>query len=678
MTRSNRPPASMARSTAWRSPCRRISRCPRAASTSAPAMTASSRSGGSISTSASPRGPLARANHIDRLVFAGGPGSEDRHHQHRQELSRPAAGARRARHRRGRGEPARPAAAQDRPGTVWPLDPRIVADSPPGSTLLIVVEEKRSLLETQLREAKPCNSPHPPVVIGKKDEAGNHLFRLSARSSRTRSRSPSANACSKIEPNPRLDERMAEIRAAWPACPMLRISPAASPFCAGCPHNSSTVVEGGRGYAGGATGWCSSFRRATPKGRPIWVGGANWIGEAPFSPAARLPENRRWHMDSGTLAIRAATRGVKITYKILYNDAVAMTGGQPVDTNLDAAIIARQVRGEGVTASPSCPTSGEISRRCRLPARRHLPPPRRHPGAPGADGRRRRTVLNTTRPAPPRSAAGASAAIVPIRTVASMRAGCLLPRVRRQVQLRRDPGGSRPRSAPGGCSTSRLCNKDYSCLKGFCPSFVTVEGGGAEWGAEASSSRRDRAPSGPAGAGAAAARAPLVDPRHRHPAEAARVGHILGMAAHLEGKGSGVVDMAGLSQKNGAVSDPSQAGPPAGGYCHHRIRARWHRSHPRLREITSASERVLATASRARTAAVVNSHQPPVHRGKSRFQDLRPTRWGCRSRRGPGRAPPLSSTPPRLRPRSIGNFDRRQSLHPRLRLAARLGAQKSG
>ena len=131
---------------------------------------------------------------------------------------------------------------------------------------------------------------------------------------------------------------MAEIRAVMAGLPMLPISPAASPyFCAGCPHNSSTVVpEGGRGYAGIGCHWMVQFIRpryakAHPYGRR---------GRATGSARRRSPTRKHvfqnlgdgTYYHSGSLAIRAAiAAGVNITYKILYNDAVAMTGGQPVD-----------------------------------------------------------------------------------------------------------------------------------------------------------------------------------------------------------------------------------------------------------------------------------------------------------------------------------------------------------
>ena len=231
---------------------------------------------------------FARANHIDRLVFAGGPAPKigiistgKSYLDLRQALDELGI---------DEVEASRLGLRLLKIGLVWPLDPRIVADFAAGLDLLIVVEEKRSLLETQLRE-QLCNSPHPPVVIGKKDEAGNHLFPAFGTLEPNQIALAIGERMLKREPNPRLEERMAEIRRRHgrpvQCCPISRRR--IPYFCAGCPHNSSTVAPRRRRAAmpgSAATGWCSSFRRAIPKGRPIWVARAPTGSARRRSPTA--------------------------------------------------------------------------------------------------------------------------------------------------------------------------------------------------------------------------------------------------------------------------------------------------------------------------------------------------------------------------------------------------------
>ncbi|MGI9465117.1 MAG: indolepyruvate ferredoxin oxidoreductase family protein, partial [Aestuariivirgaceae bacterium] len=239
-------------------------------------------------------------------------------------------------------------------GMVWPLDPDIINEFVAGLDLVIVVEEKRSLLESQLRE-QLCNERKAPMVIGKKDETGDHLF----------------PAFGTLEPNQiaiAIAERVLNKRKSAPIAARLNAIKLAMGnirnsadlaeripyFCAGCPHNSSTVLpDGGRGYAGIGCHWMVQYipERNTEGATHMGGEGANWIGEAPFSKRQHVFQNLGdgTYNHSGLLAIRAAVAaGVNITYKILYNDAVAMTGGQPHEGGLDVPTIAHQVRAEGI------------------------------------------------------------------------------------------------------------------------------------------------------------------------------------------------------------------------------------------------------------------------------------------------------------------------------------------
>ena len=228
-------------------------------------------------------------------------------------------------------------------------------------------------------------------------------------------------------------------------------------------------------------------------------------------------------------------------------------------------------------------------------------------------------------------------------------------RLRRQVELRRDQPVETPFGRKRQIDQS-ACNKDYSCLKGFCPSFVTVEGGELIRGFRASSSPAIPAVPGPARAGTALAGAPVVDPGHRHRRHRRRDRRSYsrhGGASRGQGLGHDRHGRAVAEERCGR--DPSQAGPPG------------RRTSP-----PSASRPVAPISSSAAiwSPAPPSACSPPPAEPAPRrsstptrpcrpsspaipISKFRPTRWGCRSRRGPAPAPPHSSTPPRLRPRCL-------------------------
>jgi indolepyruvate ferredoxin oxidoreductase len=183
---------------------------------------------------------------------------------------------------------------------VWPLDPEIVQEFAKGLDQIIVVEEKRSLLETQLRE-QLCNDPKAPMIIGKKDEKDATLFPAWGTLEPNQIAVAIAERLLKKRKSKPVEEKLAAIKAAMGN---VSNSPSLAEripyFCAGCPHNSSTVVpEGGRGYAGIGCHWMVQYipARNTEGATHMGGEGANWIGEAPFSkPQARVPEPGRWHL----------------------------------------------------------------------------------------------------------------------------------------------------------------------------------------------------------------------------------------------------------------------------------------------------------------------------------------------------------------------------------------------
>ncbi len=338
-------------------------------------------------------------------------------------------------------------------------------------------------------------------------------------------------------------------------------------FCSGCPHNISTQVpEGSRAYAGIGCHYMALWMDRRTEGFTQMGGeGANWIGEAPFSTRDHVFQNigdGTWG-HSGTLAMRAtAAAGVNITYKILYNDAVAMTGGQPVEGNLSVDRVARQVAAEGakriaiVTDDPH-----------KYPASATWPA--------GATIHHRSALAEVQEEL--REVKGLSVLIYDQTCAAEKRR-------RRKRGLAPDPDqrvviNSLVCEGCGDCGVKSncvsiqpletefgrkrridqsSCNKDYSCLEGFCPSFVTVHGAKLKAGRAVSSTRLPPVPE-PSIAAPDATRAILITGVGG--TGIVTVGQIIGMAAHLDGLGIGVIDMAGLAQKGGAVAIHMRIGP---------------------------------------------------------------------------------------------------------------------
>lgn len=449
----------------------------------------------------------------------------------------------------------------------WPLDPGELADFVRGVDLVIVVEEKRSLLEVQVRE-ELYGTPNQPKVIGKRDEAGEWLF-------------PVHGA---LDPNDIavcIGERVAERSVHAPkallasvarnverlkaAQEVLKTTPVISTripyFCSGCPHNSSTVVpEGMRAYAGiGCHYMVSWMDRSTEGSTQMGGEGANWVGEAPFSKRGHVFQNLGdgTYNHSGHLAIRFAVAAkVNITYKILFNDAVAMTGGQRHEGGLTVPMIAAQMRAEGVEriaivsdepdkyagTGAAFPVATTFHHRDDLQSVQ-----REIAGVPGvtvliydqtcaAEKRRRRKRGQFPDPAK---------RVIINELVCEGCGDCGVQSNCVSIQpIETEFGRKR-------MIDQSSCNKDYSCVKGFCPSFVTVHGAEMKKGkALAATADLSGAPD------------PVIpDIDHTYNVLIAgiggtgivTVGAILGMACHLEKKGVGLIDMAGLAQKGGEV-----------------------------------------------------------------------------------------------------------------------------
>src|SRR5438034_391366 len=235
----------------------------------------------------------------------------------------------------------------------WPLSQRELMEFAQGLDLIIVVEEKRSLIEVQVRE-ELYGTANQPVCIGKKDEQGNWLFPVKgALDPNDVAICIGERILQRIGPNAEIAARVAALKEAQRILAETQDVAVRTPyFCSGCPHNSSTVVpDGMRAYAGIGCHYMAQWMDRSTLGYTQMGGeGANWIGEAPFSSRPHVFQNLGdgTYNHSGYMAIRAAiAAGINITYKILFNDAVAMTGGQANDGDLTVPQIARQVAAEG-------------------------------------------------------------------------------------------------------------------------------------------------------------------------------------------------------------------------------------------------------------------------------------------------------------------------------------------
>jgi indolepyruvate ferredoxin oxidoreductase len=445
-------------------------------------------------------------------------------------------------------------------GCPWPLSRSELAEFANGLDLIIVVEEKRSLIEVQVRE-ELYGTANQPVCIGKRDEAGNWLFPVKGALDPNEVAICIGDRLLKYHRNDEIAQRVARLKELQRVAAETRdIAERIPYFCSGCPHNSSTVVpEGMRAYAGIGCHFMAQWMDRSTLGYTQMGGeGANWVGEAPFSTRNHVFQNLGdgTYNHSGYMAIRAAiASNTNITYKILFNDAVAMTGGQANDGGLTVPRVARQVAAEGakrvvvVTDEPekyqsdvAWPEGLTIHHRDDL-----IEVQKSLAAIPGvtamiydqtcaAEKRRRRK--RHTFPDPDKR-------VIINELVCEGCGDCGVKSNCVSVQpLETEWGRKR-------IIDQSSCNKDFSCVKGFCPSFVTVHGARLKKGGVVAADH---------------ALASLPEPNLPAIAQTYNVivtgvggtgivtiGGILGMAAHLEGRGVGVLDMAGLAQKGGAV-----------------------------------------------------------------------------------------------------------------------------
>ncbi len=453
----------------------------------------------------------------------------------------------------------------------WPLEPEGVRHFAEGLEEILVVEEKRQVVEYQLKEQLyNWRDDVRPRVVGKFDEKGEWVrphgdWLLPALSELTPAMIARviAGRIERLGLHPRQSEKL-KARVDWinakeaalakPKIILERIPY----FCSGCPHNTSTnVPEGSRATAGiGCHVMAIWMDRSTNTFTHMGAEGVPWIGQAPFTTEkhifTNLGDGTYYH--SGLLAIRAAVAAkVNITYKILYNDAVAMTGGQPVDGPISPAAIAQQVAAEGVAKivvvsdEPDKYPAGYFAAGTAIHHRDDLDLVQRqlrdtagctillYDQTCAAEKRRRRKRGKLVDPA---RRVFINELVCEGCGDCGIKSNCVsVAPVETEFGRKRTIDQS-------------SCNKDYSCVNGFCPSFVYVDGGSLKKPKKADASELPALPD-PVPAGTAEPYGIVVTGIGG--TGVITIGALLGMAAHLEGKGVSVLDMTGMAQKNGAV-----------------------------------------------------------------------------------------------------------------------------
>ncbi len=453
-------------------------------------------------------------------------------------------------------------------GMTWPLEPLGIRAFARGLRDILVVEEKHAFIESQMKELFYNFDGDRPSIVGKYDEQGQWILPSTGELTPATIAGVIARRLQQFIPEGSRDTahirevlRWMEQKEGELALPRAQF-PRVPHYCSGCPHNTSTVVpEGSRALAGiGCHYMVTWMDRDTDTFTQMGGEGVTWCGQSAFTETPHVFQNLGdgTYFHSGSLAIRqSVAAGVNITYKILYNDAVAMTGGQPVDGTLSVPQIAHQVRSEGVQtivllsddidkwSDPSIFPSGvEFHDRRELDAvQKRL---REVKGASvlifdqtcATEKRRRRKRGKMVDPQKR----------VFVNTLVCEGCGDCGKKSFCVSVLPRDTEFGRKREID-----QSNCNKDYSCVEGFCPSFVTVHGGKPRKGNKVSTAER-----------LASLPKPRIESDLSQPwnilitgvggTGVVTIGALLGMAGHLEGRGSTVLDQTGLAQKGGAVT----------------------------------------------------------------------------------------------------------------------------
>ena len=505
-------------------------------------------------------------------------------------------------------------------GMPWPLEPQGLKSFAAGLETLMVIEHKRPLIEGQARAALYDLPAHArPRIIGKTDEQGHPL--LSELSSLSVAEIALAIA-DRLPPGPHMDrvhDYLSRVSAASMAAVTLATEQQRKPFfCSGCPHNTSTrLPEGSRALAGIGCHYMASFSDPqTDLNSHMGGEGLTWVGSAPFTSEKHVFVNLGdgTYNHSGSLAIRASiAAGSHVTYKLLFNDAVAMTGGQRAESGFTPAQITRQLASEGVARTIIVAAE-----------------PDRYDGvtdlAPGVDVRPRSELMAVQR----------QLRDTPGVTVLLYDQICATEKRRRTKRGSLEATTKRVFINPlvcegcGDCSkksscvsvepydtefgrkrqiNQSSCNTDYSCLQGFCPSFVTLEGAENAQGATLPALTADSTP------------LPSFEPLNGlrnivftgiGGTGVTTTASILAMAAHVDGHAASVVDMTGLAQKGGAVFSHVRIGAEDDSVVGGRVPAASAHVLIACDILSAAGPDALALYAKDRTMAVANSDFAPT------------------------------------------------------------------
>ncbi|MGY4315860.1 indolepyruvate ferredoxin oxidoreductase family protein [Bradyrhizobium sp. JR3.5] len=447
-------------------------------------------------------------------------------------------------------------------GMVWPLALHDAMEFVKGKREILVVEEKRGIIESQFKEYfYDYPGSKPERMVGKHDETGARLISWTGELSPLMLADVLARRLDPMFPELQLARRVTALRPEQDRTIAVLGATRTPYFCSGCPHNTSTKVpDGSKALAGiGCHFMASWMDRETSSLIQMGGEGVNWAASSKFTGNSHVFQNlgEGTYYHSGSMAIRQAiAANANITYKILFNDAVAMTGGQPVDGPVSVQAIAHSVRAEGVArialvsddpgqfSSADLPAGVTIHPREEMDAvQREL---REIPGVTVliyqqtcATEKRRRRKRGTIED--PARFAYINDLVCEGCGDCSVESNCL------SVEPKETPFG---RKRKINLST---CNKDFSCLNGFCPSFVTIEGGKRRAKSASAIDPLARAAALPAPGLAALDKPYDLLVTGVGGTGVITVGALIAMAAHLERRGVSVLDFTGFAQKFGPV-----------------------------------------------------------------------------------------------------------------------------
>ena len=505
-------------------------------------------------------------------------------------------------------------------GMPWPLEPTGLRAFASGLETLLVVEHKRPILESQVRAALYELPAHAqPRVIGKVDEQGHPLLSQLGAVSVAEIALAIAD---RLPPGPHMERVHAyldRVSAAGMAAVTLASDQTRKPFfCSGCPHNTSTrLPEGSRALAGIGCHYMASFNDPNTDLTSHMGGeGLTWSGAAPFTDEPHVFVNLGdgTYNHSGSLAIRGSiAMKANITYKLLFNDAVAMTGGQQAESGFTVPQITRQLAAEGV--SRTVIVADDVN---RYDGVKDL--------APGVEVHPRSELIAVQKAL--REAGGVSVLIYD--------QVCATEKRRRRKRGRMAAAPRRVFINPlvcegcGDCSAASncisvepletpfgrkrkidqsTCNQDYSCVDGFCPSFVTLEG--------AEPVRATARPALTAESTPLPQMAEFDSIRNILLTGVGGTGvtttaSILAMAAHIDGFAASVVDMTGLAQKGGAVFSHVRLAPREDQAVRGRVPAASAHLVVACDALVAASPEALALYAKDRTVALANHDLLPT------------------------------------------------------------------